>query len=127
MAKEPANPLLEDDWEEISTGIGEEWDFDKSGALIGTYRGTEYVDIPESKQRPNDNGETRTRAMTYKFLTAADGAEVFIWESYQINEAMKEVTEGELCKIQFDGYKQFSGGDGDPRQVKKFKVSVKRK
>lgn len=121
MAKEPANPLLEDDWEEISTGIGEEWDFDKNGQLIGTYKGTEFVDIPVEKQR-----DGRTRAMTYQFETAADGATVFLWESYQLTEAMKEVSEGELCRIQFDGYKKFDGSDG-PRQVKQFKVSVKRK
>lgn len=126
MAKEPANPLLEDDWEEISTGIGEEWDFDKKGQLIGTYKGTEYVDIPKEKQRPNKDGSIRERAMTYTFETADEGATVFVWESHQMNEAMKEVTEGDLVRIQFDGYKKFDGSDG-PRQVKQFKVSVKRK
>jgi len=127
MAKEPANPLLEDDWEEISTGIGEEWDFDKNSTLIGVYKGTEYVNIPEEKQRVNtDTGEKRTRAMTYNFIAADNGDEVFIWESYQLNEAMSEVQEGELCKVSFDGYKNFSGKDGGPRQVKKFKVAVKR-
>lgn len=125
MAKEPANPLLEDDWEEISTGIGEEWDFDKTGDLIGTYKGTEYIDIPEEKQRPQADGSKRTRAMTYQFETASEGATVFVWESYQLNEAMKEVTEGDLCRLKFDGYKKFDGSDG-PRQVKQFKISVKR-
>ncbi|MFI5419580.1 MAG: hypothetical protein ACHQ1H_01290 [Nitrososphaerales archaeon] len=120
MAKEQPNPLLEDDWEEISTGIGEEWDFDKNKTLMGTYKGTEYIDIPEEKQR-----DGRTRAMTYQFETAAEGATVFVWESYQLKEAMSEVTIGDLVRIQFDGYKKFDGSDG-PRQVKQFKISVKR-
>lgn len=120
MAKEPANPLAGDDWEEISTGIGEEWDFDKSGQLIGTYKGTEYVDIPVERQI-----DGRTRAMTYQFETASEGATVFCWESYQLTEAMKEVSIGDLCRIQFDGYKKFDSAAG-PRQVKQFRVSVKR-
>lgn len=120
MPKEPQNPLLEDDWEEISTGLGEEWDFDKSGQLVGTYKGTEYIDIPVEKQR-----EGRTRAMVYNFEEAANGESVFVWESYQLRESMKEVTEGDICRIQFDGYKQFNGAEG-PQTVKKFKVSVKR-
>ena len=127
MPKEPANPLLEDDWEEIQVGIGNEWDFDKKGQLVGEYKGTSYVDIPEEKQRvQEDTGEKRTRAMVYNFIEGTEGESVFVWESHQLNEAMKEVTEGDLVRVQFDGYKKFDSAKG-PRQVKQFKVAVKRK
>lgn len=127
MAKEPANPLLEDDWEEISTGIGNEWDFNvHGGTLIATYEGVEFMDIPEEKQRENADGTMRTRAKVFRFVTADSGESVFLWESHQLNEAFEDVNEGDLVKVQFDGYKSFTGSDG-PRQIKQYKVSRKAK
>lgn len=125
MAKETTPPVEENEWEEISVGIGEQWDFDKRGDLIGVIVGAKSVDLPEHSQREDASGELRTSAGIWEFMLPDTGEMVFLWDSYQLTEALKDVGSGDLVKIHFDGYRSFTGSDG-PRQVKQYKVSKKK-
>jgi len=120
MAKEPTTTTTDDGWEEISVGAGDEWDFDKNGPLIGNFIGTQEIDLPEHSQR-----DGRTTAKIWQFALEGTGELVFIWDSFQLGEAMTKPGSGDLVRISFEGYKSFTGTDG-PRQVKQYKVAMKK-
>jgi hypothetical protein len=114
MAKDVETP--EEEWEEISTGIGEQWDFDKNGDLIGTFLGAENIELKE----PRADG--KTTALAWRFATDSDEL-VFIWDSYQLGLAMTEAGSGDRVKIHFDGYREFDNGS---RRIKQYKVFMKK-
>lgn len=117
------NPPVEDDeWEDVKTGLGTEWDFDKRGMLTAYYMGPREVELPEKSQEKTG----RATATIYEFATVADGEQVFLWESYQLAQALTEPGMGDMVRIQFLGEETFSGSDG-PRRVKKYKVQIKKK
>lgn len=117
MAKD--TPVTEPEWEEVSVGIGEEWDFDKRGDLIGKFIATRMVPIPEAKQYTK-NGELVKEAQIWEFVDE-NGEVYFLWDSYKLAEGLKDAGAGSMVKIQFQGYKKFDGSDG-PRQIKEFKI-----
>ncbi len=111
----------EDDWEQVSTDIGTEWDFDKGGDLVGYFLGPKEIDLPEKAQR-----DGRTKAIIWEFALQDSGEQVFLWDSHQLSNAMTDPGIGDLVKVQFGGYRQFNSADG-PRQVKQYKVFLKKK
>ena len=113
-------PVDDDDWEDVKTGLGTEWDFDKNGTLTGYYVGPREVELPEG------NATGRPTAMIHEFATIEGGEQVFIWESYQLAQALTEPGHGDLVRISFLGEESFKGKDG-PRRVKKYKVQMKKR
>ena len=113
-------PVDDDEWEDVKTGLGTEWDFDKRGTLTAYFIGPREVQLPEK------DASGRTVAMIYEFATVADGEQVFIWESYQLAQALTEPGSGDIVRISFLGEEPFKSKDG-PRRVKKYKVQMKKK
>jgi len=113
-----------DDWQDIRTGLGgDEWDFDKDGALIGVYLGSTVKDLDDT----NNPGQTRAQSV-HQFAPERDPHEVVIlWGSYQLDAALADdaVGIGSIVRIQFTGTRAFKSGDGQPRTVKQYKVQVK--
>jgi hypothetical protein len=112
------------EWETLSTGsLGQEWDFDRDGPLVGHFRGSRTV--PTEKV---ESGE----ATAYLFSPVnAPDSEVFVWGSSEIAAAFAAlpdgstlIREGDLVRIAYLGRDQFTGADGKPRQIKRFKVQV---
>lgn len=112
------------EWETLSTGsLGTEWDFDRDGALVGHFAGTRTV--PTEKV---ESGE----ATAYLFHPVSNlDDQVFVWGSSEIVAAFAPlpdgstlIREGDLVRIAFLGRDQFTGQDGKPRQVKRYKVQV---
>ena len=127
MAKETeATPVDTNEWEEVTTGLGNEWDFEK-GPLVGIYQGTKEVAIKEDKQQTNDDGTKRTTALAHTFATVGDGELVFVWGSALLDEAFTEIGFDDKVRVEFQGRENFSGGDGKPRQVKRFRVHKAKK
>jgi hypothetical protein len=119
VAKEESTPITDDEgWEKAEAGIGEEWDFDKNGDLVGVFVKTRHIDLPERSQRPGPDGELRKTAQIWEFMLP-EGEIVFIWDSHQLAELMTAPGMGDQVKIRFKGYKKFDGSDG-PRQVKEY-------
>ncbi len=113
---------VDDEWDEVSVGIGTEWDFDKRGVLIGYYMGPKEIPLPPKSVEKTGN----TVATVHEFATKDEGEAVFLWDSYQLALAMTEPGMGDLVRIEFMGREAFTGDDG-PRQVKRYKVSMKKK
>lgn len=106
-----------DEWERIPTGNidGDEWDFDK-GPLIGHFLGSTTVETDKV-----ESGQ----ATAYMFASPDDPNDVhFVWASQQLTAAFGSdlIRQGDKVRISFLGYDQFTGKDGKPRQVKRFRV-----
>jgi len=112
----------EQEWQDIRTGLGgDEWDFDKHGALIGAYLGS------TSKELTDEDGKTREQSV-HQFAPDSDPNEVVIlWGSYQLDAALADesVSIGSTLRIQFEGTRSFKSKDGGPRVVKQYKVQIK--
>lgn len=118
MAKETTP--VEEEWEEVKIGLGEEWDFEKNGDLIGTLVGAKNIDLPEHSWGTGPDGEVRKTAGVWEI--ANDNGEIFfIWDSYQLTEALTDFGRGDRIKVHFDGYRKFDS-KGGPRQVKQYRV-----
>jgi hypothetical protein len=124
MAKETeAAPVADtDEWDEVTTGLGTEWDFDKDGVLVAIYQGTKEVAIAEEKQQTNEDGSKRTHALAHTFATVSSGELVFVWGSALLDEAFTEIGFDDKVKVEFQGRENFTAGDGKPRQVKRYRV-----
>lgn len=121
MAKEPQATTTEEEWEEVQVGIGDEWDF-KNGDLIGNFLQARIIELPEQSQTKQEDGSIRDKATIFEF--ALDSGEVvFLWESYQISEGMKDATSGSRVKIVYEGVKDIQNG---ARRVKQYKFFVKK-
>jgi hypothetical protein len=124
VAKEPSVIDTEDEWEDVKVGIGDQWDFETQGVLIGHIVGKFPIDLPERSWSQNPDGTTRKVADAWKFALRDTGEEVFIWDSYALSDALTEPGFGDLVRIQFEGYKDFDNGK---KRVKKYKVQVQAK
>lgn len=114
-----APQTTDDEWEQISTGIGREWDFDKDGPLVANWVSVETVDLKPPFQKDPD-GNDRTKALAYVFADT-NGEQVFLWESHELSQALTQAGVGDKLRISFLGRESFTGDDG-PRQVKRYKV-----
>lgn len=122
MAKEDTGNLAEkDEWEEVQVGMGEEWDFEKNGDLVGTFLQARIIELPEKSWTKQEDGEIRKTSTIFEFALDGTGEQVFIWESYQVVEGMKDATTGTRVKVQFTGVKDFDGGK---RRVKQYKFFI---
>lgn len=111
----PSEPL----WETIQTGLGTEHDFDRDGALIGHYVGSQTMDVRDWNS--DDPAATR-EATAYQFAPEdAPDDIIFVWNSSEIDKAMAQVALGDLVRIVFLGVEQFTGDKG-PQQVKRYRV-----
>lgn len=111
-------PVAEaEEWEEIRTGLGTEWDF-VNGPLVGNYVGTTTQDIEDKRTQ-----ETRV-VNVYQFAPEDDPSSlVFVWGSSELDAAMADdrIRIGDRMRIIFLGIEQFAGDDG-PRQIKRYRV-----
>lgn len=120
--KAMADAAANEEWETVSVGLGTEWDFEKSGPLVGFYKGTQDVELSEEKQKQAAaQGNPRKTATAHQFTKGNDGEEVFVWGSHELDKAMEEIGVDEKVRITFLGIEQFKADDG-PRQVKRYKV-----
>lgn len=115
------------DWETINTGsLGDEWDFERNGPLIGYFTGTRVIETQKV-----DSGEaTAILFSPYKH----QDEQVFIWQSADLeifSEPESPILQGDLCKITFLGIRQFTGtnkdGKAEPRQIKQYKVQAQKR
>lgn len=108
----------EPEWETISTSIGEEWDFEQDGVLVGHFLGTKTVESTKV-----DSGEAT--AIQFAPLDNPDHV-VFIWQSADLMMFSNDdrIRTGDLCKINFLGRRTFTGKDNKPRQIKNYSVQV---
>lgn len=106
-------------WETINSGsLGNEWDFDQDGPLVGYFLGTRTV--PTTKV---DSGE----ATAIQFSLRSDPDEiVFVWESsdLKIFSNTDMFRTGDLTKITYLGRRSFTGSDNKPRQIKQYRVQT---
>lgn len=105
-------------WEDVQTGLGDEWPIEEQ-PLIGSFLGM------STKELTNEDG-TRMQSI-YQFAPEDEPDRIaFIWGSYQLDEAFREIERGTICKVTFTGRRQFKSDDGKPRQVKNYRVQVSR-
>lgn len=113
----------DEEWEDIKTGLGRSWDLEgKDGPLQGLYLGINEVELTEDKWQKNDDGTIRKTAKAHSFgLQDGSGEIVFVWGSYQLDEALTEVGINDKVKLSFLGRESFSSDSG-PRQIKRYRV-----
>jgi hypothetical protein len=104
-----------DEWEDVSTGLGSEHDFEKAGPLVAIYAGEQDVDLKEARE------DGKTTAKAFIFADPETGEQLFVWDSYELREALAQVRTGQKVRISFLGREQFTGSKG-PQQVKRYKV-----
>lgn len=115
----PVVDPVDEEWEQVGSTLGNEWDFDKDGPLIGHYLGSEAVEL---KNPLNDEkGNVRTHATAFRFAHEPDGEIVFLWSSYEVEQAMKVIGPGDKVRVTALGRESFTGDDG-PRQIKRYKI-----
>lgn len=108
----------EDEWEEVRVGLGRQWDFDKEGDLTALYVGIGEVALAEDKR--GDDGRDKANYHSFGLLDGS-GEIVFIWGSYELDNAMTEVGVNDKVRISSLGRESFSSDSG-PRQVKRYRV-----
>ena len=110
---------LDESWETVSTGIGEEYDAEKDGPLVANFLGTTSKEIVDTEKESGKRDQS-----LHQFAPKDAPDEVrFIWGSYELDAAMSKVTQGQMCRITFTGRSSFSSKAG-PRQIKHYKVQV---
>lgn len=125
MAKDTA-PQAEEDiqWDHIPTGLGREWDFERDGALVGNYLGERRVETTKV-----ESGE----AFALEFALRSDPTDmVLVWKSSELASAFDKdmatgttlIAIGDLVRITALGRDNFTGADGKPRQIKRYKVEA---
>ena len=104
-------------WQDVRTGLGDEWEIEKQ-PLVGSFIGM------STKELTGADGEKRVQSI-YQFAPESEPDRiVFLWGSYQLDEAFREIETGTLCRVSFTGVRQFKGEDGGPRQVKNYRVQI---
>jgi hypothetical protein len=105
-------------WETLVEPFGENFPFaDPGDTLIGTLYGSKIVSMPDL----NNPGEMRDQ-IVYEIVDE-NGKKWSVWGSFNIEQALADVGEGEQVRIEFAGKVPTS----KPGQtVKQFKVAVKR-
>ena len=104
----PPVPENNDEWERIAVGLGEQWDFEKDGPLIGVWTGAEVVGLKEAGL------DGKKEATAYLFDTDT-GESVFLWQSYALTNALEKVGVGDRLKIVYKGQRDFTGERGNQR------------
>lgn len=129
-ATEPtATDETPEEWEDIRIGLGDEWDFERDGPLVGRYVATipDFV-VPDMQSR--EPGATRTTNV-YQFEPDSDSTDtglVFVWGSAQLDAAFQseEVRIGDRMRLSYLGVDQFNSADG-PRTIKRYRVQVSKR
>lgn len=108
---------LDDEWETISTGLGQEYDVENLGPLVGNFTGTTHKELDD----PTSNTGKRDQ-LVYQFSPIDDPTNtVFLWGSYELDTAFADIPLGTKVRISFAGRSQFKSKEG-PRQIKHYKV-----
>lgn len=114
-------PVDDSEWEDIKVGLGEEWDTQTDGPITGVFMGMETLEVPDT----NHPGSMRETA-AYRIEIATDPMpNRFVWGSYNLDLAMKEIQVGDLVRITYIGENKFKGKDGQPQTVKTYRVQRK--
>jgi hypothetical protein len=105
-------------WETIPTGsLGEEWNFEHDGPLIGNYIGSRKVETTKI-----ESGEAT--AHQFAPLDRPDDL-VFVWESKDLEALSGDLIRvGDLLRITFLGERAFTSADGQPRRIKTYKIEA---
>lgn len=109
-------------WETMTLGLGEAWDFERNGALIGNFLGSTTQEVTDKQ-----TGEKRTTNV-YQFAPYDNPEEtVFVWGSYAIDSAFSDdrIRQGDLVKITYLGMEQFTDPKTkQPRVAKRYKIQA---
>lgn len=106
-------------WEDVRTGLGDEWPIEDR-PLDGNFLGM------STKELTGADGKERVQSI-YQFAPMdAPDTIVFLWGSYQLDEAFREIERGTRCRVTFNGIRQFKDDKGGPRQVKNYRVQIAR-
>lgn len=110
------------EWETLTLGLGDAWDFEHYGPMTGHFLGTTTRDVEDKKTheiRPTN---------VHQFAEYADPDRVvFIWGSTQLDDAFASdlIRQGDLVQIIFLGIDQFTDKEtGEPRVIKRYKVRL---
>lgn len=107
-----------EEWEDIKVGLGEEWDTEENGPIVGIFMGMETLEVPDA----NNPGQKRA-TNAYRIEVATDeNPNRFVWGSYNLDLAMAEIEVGNKVRISFVGRNSFKGSDGRPQTVKTYRV-----
>lgn len=110
-----------DEWEDIKVGLGEEWDLEDA-PITGVFMGMETLEVPDT----NNPGSTR-ETNAYRIEVAGDQfPNRFIWGSYNLDLAMKEVQVGDMVRVTYIGTNSFKDDNGRPKSVKAYRVQKKK-
>lgn len=111
----------EEQWEEVRVGLGRSWDFAKDGELTGLYLGPNEVELKEPIKQ--DDGTLRKTAKAHQFgLQDGSGEIVFVWATYELDNALTEVGTNDKVKMMELPRESFTDSKGKPRQVRRFRV-----
>lgn len=116
-ADTPTTDSAEEQWEDIKVGLGEEWDLEHEGTITGVFQGMETLDV-EDRQ---NGGMRETNAYRIETEEGTKGPNRFIWGSYNLDLAMKEIQVGDTVRVSFVGRNTFTGDKG-PQTVKTYRV-----
>lgn len=114
----------DEEWEDVGTGLGTQWDFNSSGPLIGSFIGSTVKETDD----PQNPGQKRD---TTAYLFDVDGRKYFVWDSYSLNEAFAEADStangpaiqiGTRLRISYEGKVDIGGG----RSMKQYRVQRSR-
>lgn len=112
-------PIDNDGWEDVAVGLGEEWDLEQDGPIQGIFAAMQTLDVPDT----NRPGETRATNAYQIEVENSDNPNRFIWGSYNIDQAMKEIQIGDEIRITFLGVNSFKDAKTNvPKQVKTYRV-----
>ncbi len=115
-------------WETEKAGLGEAWDFERFGPLVGNYIGSTSMTLPDT----NHPGEMRDQAV-YQFAPHDDPeAVVFVWGCYSLDQVFQRIDPltgeiglplGTLCRILALGKTSIKGGK---QQLNQYRVQTAR-
>lgn len=110
------------EWETLTLGLGDSWDFEHYGPMTGHFLGTTTRPVADK-----ETGEIRSTNV-HQFAEYSDPDRVvFVWGSSQLDDAFTSdlIKQGDLVQIVFLGIDQFTDKEsGKPRVIKRYKVRL---
>lgn len=103
-------------WQNVSAGFGDQWDFEIDGPLVGHYIGSVETTLPDS----NNPGQMRT-SWVHQFAPMDDpDTVVFVWGSHNLDAAFRGydadgndlIPLGTLVRVVWRGKKEMKGKGG---------------
>jgi hypothetical protein len=89
-------------WDQISTGLGEKIDWEKETIFVGYFKGESSIE--------GTNADGKVGQAGCFLFTERNGTDRFAWKTYQLEQALADVPVGTLVRIDWLGKRDIGKG-----------------